>query len=372
MNIPKQTIWLTIVGVVIVAAIWYLQAQKPNIDASSISADAEIATETPGEKAGKYERAKEIVSPAGFVNTEPLTIQELVGKRVVLIDFWTYSCINCQRTLPYLIAWYEKYKDKGLAIVSIHTPEFEFEGKIENVRKAAQKFGVTYPIVLDNDYGTWRAYKNQYWPRKYLIDIDGYIVYDHIGEGGYEETERKIQELLMERAERLGEDVSGIRTAVAEPEEAEAVDITRPRSPEIYFGALRNTYLGNGDQGTPGGQELKRPKTIALDMLYLVGSWNIYPEYAENAAKDARIIFKYRAEKVFIVASAEDGARVQILQDGVLIGDAAGSDVDANGYVRIQDDQLYRIVDNPDGYGEHTLEIIIEGPALHAFTFTFG
>src|SRR3990167_6237732 len=148
---------------------------------------------------------KEITSPSGFVNTGPFNLKDIVGKKVILLDFMTYSCINCQRTFPYLNAWYEKYKDQGLEIVGIHTPEFAFEKNIENVREAMRRFGILYPVVFDNDYATWRAYGNQYWPRKYLIDIHGDIVYDHIGEGAYEETEMKIRELLLERSRLLGE-----------------------------------------------------------------------------------------------------------------------------------------------------------------------
>jgi thiol-disulfide isomerase/thioredoxin len=134
---------------------------------------------------------------SGYINThDGFRLSEIVGKKVVLVDFWTYSCINCQRTQPYLNAWYKKYKDAGLEIVGVHTPEFAFEKDRANVVAAVEKFGITYPVVQDNDYQTWGTYGNRYWPRKYLIDIDGYIVYDHIGEGGYEETEEKIQELL--------------------------------------------------------------------------------------------------------------------------------------------------------------------------------
>lgn len=142
----------------------------------------------------------EIVNPAGFVNTEGITLKELVGKKVILVDFMTYSCISCIRSFPYTNEWYEKYKDEGLEIVGIHTPEFAFEKNIENVRSAMEHYDIKYPIVLDNEYATWRAYDNKYWPRKYLIDIHGMIVYDHIGEGAYAETEEKIQELLRERA----------------------------------------------------------------------------------------------------------------------------------------------------------------------------
>ncbi len=139
-----------------------------------------------------YPRYRDIIKPSGYVNTPPLTLTSLVGKKVIMVDFMTYSCINCIRTFPYLNAWYDTYKDQGLEIVGIHTPEFAFEKKIENVREELKKYGIKFPVVLDNDYGTWNAYGNNYWPRKYLIDIDGYVVYDHIGEGGYKETEEKI------------------------------------------------------------------------------------------------------------------------------------------------------------------------------------
>src|SRR3989344_6519435 len=189
---------LAAVLLVIVSAIWYVESVKPNrIFLAPGSAD--VQTMSIQEKEKIYPAAKEIVAPAGFINVDNVKIQDLIGKKVILVDFWTYSCINCQRTLPYLTSWYEKYKDQGLEIVGVHTPEFEFEKEYDNVVRATEQFGVTYPTVLDNDYGTWTAYKNRYWPHKYLIDIDGFIRYDHIGEGAYAETERVIQELLKEK-----------------------------------------------------------------------------------------------------------------------------------------------------------------------------
>lgn len=196
-----------------------LEQQEPaveNTPASTVEQTIEKVIEktvekiTPKKQALSYSDSPsmpyvEFVNPSGFVNTEAFTMRELVGTKVVLIEFMTYSCINCQRTFPYVNTWYEKYKDQGLEIVGIHTPEFSFERNIDNVREAMKKEGITYPIVLDNDYATWRAYGNNYWPRQYLIDIDGNVVYDHIGEGAYRETEEKIQELLAERKERLGE-----------------------------------------------------------------------------------------------------------------------------------------------------------------------
>ena len=149
----------------------------------------------------------EIVDPAGFVNTQnqPFKIADYVGKQVILLNVMTYSCINCQRTFPYVNSWYEEYKDDGLVVIGIHTPEFSYEKDRGNVEAAFAKFNITYPTVLDNDYSTWRALGNKYWPRKYLIDIEGNVVYDHIGEGAYQETEDKIKELLKERKEVLGE-----------------------------------------------------------------------------------------------------------------------------------------------------------------------
>jgi cytochrome c biogenesis protein CcdA/thiol-disulfide isomerase/thioredoxin len=165
-----------------------------------------LPSEVFASKDSLYARSPEITNPSGFVNTadKSITLKEFVGKKVVLVSFWTYSCINCQRTLPYLNTWYEKYKDQGLEIVSIHTPEFAYEKLQKNVEdEVFNTYSIQYPVVLDNDYSTWKAFGNRYWPRKYLIDVDGYIVYDHIGEGAYDETEKKIQEALKERAERL-------------------------------------------------------------------------------------------------------------------------------------------------------------------------
>lgn len=146
----------------------------------------------------QFKKAPEFDRVTGYLNTKPIGLSDLKGK-VVLVDFWTYSCINCIRTIPYLVDWNEKYADKGLAIVGVHAPEFEFEKNIENVKEAVERFGIKYPVIQDNDKGTWNAYQNQYWPRKYIVDNEGYVRYDHIGEGGYAETEKVIQSLLQER-----------------------------------------------------------------------------------------------------------------------------------------------------------------------------
>jgi thiol-disulfide isomerase/thioredoxin len=323
-------------------------------------------------KMGKFERAKEISTPDGFINLPEgktaITLTELIGKKVILVDFWTYSCINCKRTTPYLNAWYEKYKDQGFEIVGIHTPEFEFERQYDNVLEATKKENIKYPVVLDNDYSTWTSYRNRFWPRKYLIDIDGFIVFDHIGEGAYEETEREIQSALAERSLVLGLEEMA-QTDVARPKLAD-VPSGGPVSPETYFGAARNSNLGNGLVGFEGEQKFLAPDAPLVNKLYLAGTWNFTPEYAENAAAPARIIFRYQAKNVYFVASAENPVRVKVLRDGKTIGAASGEDA-KNGYLTIQKDGLYKVV-NESTKSEHTLELLIESPGLRAFTFTFG
>lgn len=314
--------------------------------------------------------ALEFSSLRGWLNTSPLTISGLKGK-VVLLDFWTYSCINCQRSIPYLNAWYEKYKDKGLVIIGIHTPEFEFEKKYDNVVAAVKKFGIQYPVVLDNDYSTWTDYRNRYWPREYLIDIDGFIVHDHIGEGGYDETEKSIQAVLEERMtvlgarDHIGSDI--VRPATALEPQSE--------SPETYFGSSRNIYLANGRPSADGLQTLTAPSSIKTNKLYLVGIWTFRPENANSTGANARVIFRYRAKNVYLVASADHAMAAELLLDGHALGSAAGKDVvSSNGksIVHFAGDGLFHLVSNPDGVGEHTLEIILPDPGLLLYTLTFG
>lgn len=299
----------------------------------------------------------EIVGPSGFVNTPSITMKELVGKKVVLVDFMTYSCINCQRTFPYMTAWYTKYKDMGLEIVGIHTPEFAFEKDITNVREAMKKFGITYPVVLDNEYATWRAYGNQYWPRKYLIDIHGNIVYDHIGEGAYEETEMKIRELLDERARVLGEAMPQDSPELAVKSIAESQSFAK--SPETYFGALRNELLANGKRKTVGSQDFLLPKTILSNKLYFTGTWSITQEYARSEA-DASVLYTYSAKEVYIVADADTPIQVDIFQDGKIIKT-----------ITVQKSQLYTLISNTEP-GEHQLELRPKQPGVRFYAFTFG
>lgn len=349
---------LVAVGIIIIGAIYLISANGANRTGASqsITITPRISSEEnemkKEDKLKRYELAKEITTPDGFINTEgkPVTIDSFIGKKVILVDFWTYSCINCQRTTQYLNAWYEKYKDKGFVIIGIHTPEFEFEKNYDNVKLAVEKFGIKFPVVLDNDYSTWTAYKNRYWPRKYLIDIDGYIIYDHIGEGAYEETEKKIQEALAERMAVLGE--SG---AISQSMTKELLVESGPRSPETYFGSARNDQQKN--------------------YLFPNDNWNIAPEFAQNTSPNDSIVYTYTAKDVFFVAQADTETVAEVLLDGKPLGAEAGEDIiktsDGKTIVKIKEARLYKIIQGSN-LRTHELKFIIQKTGLKAFTFTFG
>jgi len=398
MNNPSKTALFIIVVALIVSAIVYLESQKVRVlgpvasandtidldaltdatsTATSTVASGDIPTKAkpPARTANfetlkaKYPVAKELVSPDAYINTggKPITIKSLIGHKVILLDFWTYSCINCQRVTPYLNAWYAKYKDAGLEIIGVHSPEFAFERVLSNVQEAVTKFGIQYPVILDSEMQTWNAYGNQYWPEHYLIDINGLVVDRHIGEGGYAETEAKIQELLKQRKLVLSS-ATDIPTGT--------VDITQvisANSPETYFGFNRNEYLANGTPSTPGMQTITHPAddSIETSQLYLAGTWDFKGEYAENQSADARIIYRYNAKNVYFVASSAGGTEITVLRDGVPVAAQRGEDVDASGHAMIKNARLYKLISEPS-MSTHTLEIIIKGAGLDAYTFTFG
>ncbi len=339
-------------------------------ETTSTTVTAPLPSATLAEKMAKYHLAPELAGIDSYLNTDgkPITLAQYRGKNVVLVDFWTYSCINCQRTLPYLTSWYAKYKDKGLVIVGVHTPEFSFEHVAANVSDALKKFGITYPVVLDNNYKTWNGFANQYWPREYLIDIDGFVVHDHIGEGEYDVTEKAIQAALMERAERMNASTTAITTAVVPNIPSSNAQIVG--SPETYFGYARNEYLGNGTAGKGGTQTFTLPVTPSINKLYLGGSWNMQSEYASAEDGDT-VVYNYNAGDVYFVASGDTAVTVDVLRDGVPVGTFAGSDVDPKtSTVTIHEERLYRLIHG--SLGTHTLELKIHGSGLKAYTFTFG
>jgi thiol-disulfide isomerase/thioredoxin len=381
MNFRKRHLVLGVTVLLISAIILVIENLAPSNLTKLSNITPEIIPSDPGllpesaesmdlaKKAAKYPRAIELNNPSGFLNNGSLKIADLVGKKVILVDFWTYSCINCQRTLPYITSWYEKYRGKGLEIVGVHTPEFEFEKIRENVQKAIDRFGIKYPVVQDNDYGTWGAYKNRYWPRKYLIDIDGFIVYDHIGEGAYEETEREIQKLLKERLVRLGE-TDEIPESITTPANVVRESVGRV-SPEVYFGSRRNQYLTNGTAGTTGIQSFEAPSGTADEALNLAGRWNITDEYAEALTAEAQIFYGFTARDVYMVLSADAPVTVRVTVDGKIPEKSLGADVSPDGTLTVGDERLYHLLQFSDRTsGAFTLTV--EDPGLKAFTFTFG
>jgi cytochrome c biogenesis protein CcdA/thiol-disulfide isomerase/thioredoxin len=291
----------------------------------------------------------------------PLTLRGLRG-RVVLIDFWTYTCINCIRTLPYVKAWYARYEHEGLVVVGVHTPEFGFEKDAGNVEAAIHQNGLRYPVAQDNDYGTWNAWGNQYWPAKYLIDARGEVRYTHFGEGGYGKTESAIRSLLAERS----------RTPLGRRAHARAqVPSAHLQTPETYLGYKR------ADRVLPTGigRGTRRYRTLhgrlPLNHLTLGGLWKIDAE-AATARAGALLRFSFDARRVFLVLGSQDGVprRLQVLLDGRPVPERlAGSDV-RGGVATVRRQRLYRLVDLPR-VSRHELELRID-PGISGYAFTFG
>jgi len=323
-------------------------------------------------KQEEYDRAKPLTNPTGYINAENVSIEENIGEKVILLDMWTYSCINCQRTLPHIKEWHRKYEDDGLLVIGNHAPEFDFEKKRSNVEDAVEKYNITYPVVIDNNYGTWNAYNNRYWPQKYLIGVDGFIRYEHIGEGRYDKTEQKIRELLKELKMRKGEEpvLTDEKTQNLAENEHDSTDVNTDNveTPEIYFGSERNEYLANGEKEVSGNQSFDLPENLEENKLYLNGNWNIQPEYARNTG-NGEIILEYTAKNVNMVLEGSN-ATVKVFHDGKEISESSGDSV-SNSEVVVDDEQLYKIVENQD-YGTHRLRLQVQEGRLDAYTFTFG
>ncbi|MGH7175181.1 MAG: redoxin family protein [Minisyncoccia bacterium] len=315
---------------------------------ASSTAPTPAATSSPSASNETGPKAPELAGIAGYINTggQPITLAQYVGKDVVLVDFWDYSCINCERTTPYLNAWYQKYKNDGFVIIGVHTPEFAFEHLLANVQAAVTQFGIMYPVVLDNNYDTWNAYQNEYWPAEYLIGKDGAVIYTHFGEGNYDETEGAIQKAL---------DLSTSTTALP------GADLSTVESPETYFGSNRNEYLGNGTPGISGVQAFTLPASPTVNTLYLGGSWQITPEYAQGGS-GASVLYEYDAQDIYMVAApgATGAAQVEIFLDGAPFKT-----------LTIDADKLYTLAMLPSA-GVHTLRLEVTSGTLDAYTFTFG
>jgi thiol-disulfide isomerase/thioredoxin len=300
-------------------------------------------------------------SAAGWLNSEPLTADDLHGK-VVLADFWTYTCINWLRTLAWVRAWHEKYRTQGLVVVGVHTPEFWFEHDPDNVSWAAQKMGVEYPVALDPDYRVWSDFGNRYWPAVYLADAQGRIRYHHFGEGDYDECERAIQMLLREAgAQGIGEDLA---SPTPEGFEVQA-DWANLQSPETYLGSEQGRGLVSN----------ALPDSLRLNQWVLAGDWTIEAGACVSNAPGAAIAFRFHARDVNLVLRVrEEGASVpfQVRIDGEAPGAARGLDVDTAGRGTVNRPRLYQLIRAQGPIDDRTFEIEFDATGVEAYVFTFG
>jgi thiol-disulfide isomerase/thioredoxin len=312
----------------------------------------------------------EFKGTAGWLNSEPLDWTKLRGK-VVLIDFWTFSCVNCLRTLPHIIAWHEAYADAGLAVIGIHTPEFEFERGLETVKAAAERLGVRYPVAVDDDYAVWNSYRNRCWPAHYFVDVDGRLRYRHFGEGAYGHSESVIRALLTEAGREVpAESVS--------PRIPPDVDATKVKTPETYLGWNRMEYLGSPETVRP--VEVSRYSSVkepGTNTFYLDGLWRIDGEWSSPAEAGAKIIFRFVASKVFLVArGTESGARATVKINGKTPAPGAKTDgvlaPDGTWQVTFREGKLYALADSGGDYSPKLLELAFLDLGAELYAFSFG
>jgi cytochrome c biogenesis protein CcdA/thiol-disulfide isomerase/thioredoxin len=306
-----------------------------------------------------------------WLNSKPLTAEGLKGK-VVLIDFWTYSCINCLRAIPYVRAWAKKYKDHGLVVIGVHAPEFAFERNVDNVKKAIATLGIGYPVAVDNDYKIWRAFDNEYWPAHYFIDAKGQIRHHHFGEGDYDESERIIQQLLAEAGDK------NIPTGVAEVKAtgAEAAsDKDHVESSETYIGYDRAEHFASPGGAVQDVSHVYAAGPAQLNDWSLTGDWTVGNERAQSNAADAGIVYRFHARDLHLVLGpATEGKPVRfvVTVDGKPPGAAHGADTDADGQGTVTGQRLYQLVRDPGAVMDHTFDIRFLDPGVQAYAFTFG
>jgi cytochrome c biogenesis protein CcdA/thiol-disulfide isomerase/thioredoxin len=314
-----------------------------------------------------------LTGATGWINSPPLTTEGLRGK-VVVVDFWTYSCINCVRTLPYVRAWAEKYAPYGLVVIGVHTPEFAFEKAEANVRDGVRRFGVTYPVAMDNDFAIWRAFRNQYWPAHFFVDAKGDVRYHHFGEGDYDHSERVIQQLLREAGRaHVPTDLVDIMGQGAEA--PAGVRTAGVRSPETYLGYARARNFVSPTPVRRDATQLYQPGRPSLNQWTLAGAWTIRNEHADLDRAGGRITYRFRGRDLHLVLGLADAARpvrFRIRIDGRAPGPDAGVDVNAAGEGVIDSQRLYQLVRQARSMGERTFEIEFLDPGAQAFAFTFG
>ncbi|QRP62779.1 cytochrome c biogenesis protein DipZ [Rhodanobacter sp. FDAARGOS 1247] len=306
-----------------------------------------------------------------WLNSAPLSTESLRGK-VVLVDFWTYSCINCIRSLPYVRGWADKYKDHGLVVIGVHAPEFAFEKDPANVAKAVKGLGVDYPVALDNDYAIWKGFNNEYWPAHYFIDTQGQIRHHHFGEGEYRQSEDVIRQLLTEAGQKnlpggyVSDDHRGVEAAASD-------DPTR--SPETYVGYARARNFVGGRVAHDDAHDYHAPSALAANQWSLDGRWTVRDENARLEQAGGAIVYRFRGRDLHLVLGpAADGkpVRFRVTIDGKPPGADHGMDTDADGNGTIDSQRLYQLVRQANGSGERLFEITFLDPGVQAFAFTFG
>ncbi len=306
-----------------------------------------------------------------WLNSDPLTPEDLHG-RVVVVDFWTYTCVNWLRTLPYLRAWAAKYHDDGLTVIGVHTPEFDFEGNIENVIEQSRALGVEYPVAVDTDYAVWSAFANHFWPALYIADREGRIRFHHFGEGEYPMTEMVIQQLLF-----AGNDGADHDLVVVEPHGLElAADWQTLASPETYVGYRQSSGFaqeGRGSFDTPIVYTL--PDRLRLNEWALSGTWTVAGHAAISDEPGARLAFQFHARDVnLVMGPASPGTSIQfrVFLDGQLATQAHGTDVGADGSGTVRDQRTYQLLRQPGEISDRRIEIEFEDAGVEAYCFTFG
>jgi cytochrome c biogenesis protein CcdA/thiol-disulfide isomerase/thioredoxin len=322
-----------------------------------------------GSRLGVEGTLPELTGAVAWLNSPPLTRAALKGK-VVLVDFWTYSCINCLRSLPYIRAWAAKYKDHGLVVIGVHAPEFAFEKDIANVKKAVADLKITYPVAVDSNYEIWQAFNNQYWPAHYFVDAQGRIRDHHFGEGDYAASERVIQTLLAEAGYK------NVPGGIADPDaatgEQAAADDTDMLSPETYVGYARAANFASGPARKDVAAAYQTPYPLAQDQWGLAGRWTVGPERAVSAATGAKISFRFHARDLHLVMGAAKPVRYRVTIDGQAPGASHGSDTDVGGNGVVNGQRLYQLVRQSGKVATHIFTIEFLDPGLEAYSFTFG
>jgi thiol-disulfide isomerase/thioredoxin len=307
-----------------------------------------------------------------WLNSQPLTAAGLRGK-VLLVDFWTYSCINWRRSVPYVRAWAEKYKNQGLVVIGVHAPEFAFEKNVTNVRRAAKDINVDYPIAIDNDYAIWRAFKNEYWPALYFVDAQGHIRHHQFGEGEYEQSERIIQQLLAEAGiGGIGRELVSVDARGAEA----AADWSSLSSPENYVGYERTENFASPGGAVPDKRRIyAAPTRLGLDQWALSGDWTVQKQATVLNKANGRIAYRFHARDLHLVmgpAARERPVRFRVLVDGHAPGAAHGGDIDDQGNGTVAEQRLYQLIRQPRPIADRRFEIEFLDSGVQAFAFTFG